>query len=98
MKIRTLKNAPYAQCHVHEYRRDYGDSGNYDILVSYTTAVLCLDYDSHKVTCNGLYSRTTGKHISYFMREKGMNYYIAMSCYLNNLCYDFVTGDFDPLP
>jgi hypothetical protein len=94
MKSRKLKNMPYADAKVYEYRKADGDSGNYDILVSYTTPVLEINYDSCLVTCGGLYSRTTIKHISSFMREKNMNYYIAKRCYNDNMKYNFMTGEY----
>lgn len=98
MRIRKIRDHESAQVAVHEYRRDYGDNVNADVLVSYTTSVLCIDYDAHTVECRGLYSRTTIKHISWFMREKGMNYYIAKQCYNENLMYDFVDKKFLPRP
>lgn len=94
MKIRKLHNMPYAQAQIREYRKADGDQKNIDILQSYSTDVLLIDYDAHVVMCGGLYSRTTSKHISSFMREKGMNYYIAKKCYLDNKLYDFVTGEY----
>ena len=94
MNIRKLSRMPYAQAKVHEYRKSENDPKNLDALVSYSTTVLVIDYDLCLVTCCGLYSRTTRKHISSFMREKGMNYFIAKSCYNNNLQYNFVTGEY----
>lgn len=97
MKIRKLHNMPYAQAEVHEYRKVDGDIYNVDVLVSYTTSVLNIDYDKCLVTCYGLYSRTTMKHIYSFMREKGMSYFIAKHCYNDNAQYNFVTGEYSPL-
>lgn len=94
MSERKLSFMPYAQAKVYEYRKNEGCSANKDILVSYTTQVLEIDYDKCLVTCFGLYSRTTRKHISAFMREKGMNYYIAKDCYEDNMQYNFVTGEY----
>ena len=37
MKIRKLGRMPYARAEIHEYRVDYGDNGNYDVMVSYKT-------------------------------------------------------------
>lgn len=92
--IRKLHNMPYAQAQVREYRKSEGLSKNYDILQSYQTDVLMIDYDNHTVTCYGLYSATTRKHISSFMREKGLQYSIAKSCALDMKMYNFVTGEF----
>ena len=94
MKIRKLTNMPYAQSRVHEYRVKYGDKVNYDILVSYGTSCVQILYDEHIVTCTGLHSATTRKHISSFMREKGMSYFIAKQCFLEDKYYDFVTKKF----
>ena len=94
MNIRKIRGHEFARMCVHEYRKDYGDLVNRDFLISYTTAVLAIDYDSHMVVCNGLYSRTTIKHISWFMREKEMNYYIAKTCFNKDYMYDFVEKKF----
>ena len=98
MNIRKLRYHEDASACVHEYRKDYGDLANRDVLVSYTTAVLAIDYDSYIVICNGLYSRTTIKHISWFMREKGMDYYIARKCFKENCMYNFAEKKFIPRP
>lgn len=56
-----LKNHPYAQAHV---RTDE----NGTTLVSYETDVI--NVDSHGwLSCTGLYSMTTRKHIGYFLKE-----------------------------
>ena len=98
MIIRKIKGHESAQVKVHEYRRKDGDLQNMDSLVSYKLCVLRIDYDTHLVVCDHLYSRTTSKHISWFMREKGMNYYIAKQCYEQNQMYDFVEKKFLPRP
>lgn len=57
------------------------DTGNgYDIdLISYVTTVcgLTIGYDGEikGMYCNGLYSRTTIKHIGWFARLFGLTYY-----------------------
>lgn len=94
MTERKLTNMPYAQARVCEYRKHDGDISNSDFLVSYRTIVLDINYDKGLVTCDGLYSRTTRKHISAFMREKGMDYSIAKRCYEDNLQYNFITGEY----
>ena len=94
MAIRKLSRMPYAQAQVREYRKADGSSRNFDVLQSYTTDVLMIDYDNHTITCYGLYSKTTRKHISAFMREKGLDYSIAKKCYEQNVDYDFVTGEY----
>ena len=97
MKIRKLANMPYAQAKIYEYRVKDGDNGNYDILVSYKTSVVQILYDKHAVICTGTYSRTTSKHISSFMREKSMSYFIAKQCHLKDQYYNFVTKEFNPI-
>lgn len=97
MKTRKIKGHEYAKVLVEEYREQDGDGGNWDMLVSYNTRVLCINYDTCKVTCYGLYSRTTAKHISWFMREKCMDYYIAKKCYLDYLVYNFVEKKYSPI-
>ncbi len=94
MSIRKLQRMPYAQAQIREYRKSDGYDRNCDILQSYQTDVLMIDYDNHTVTCYGLYSATTRKHISAFMREKGLDYYIAKTCYEKDADYDFVTKEY----
>lgn len=70
--IRTLKKMPYAQAKT----RDYSDIGrNLRILQSYATDVIIVD--DGLLECTGLYSMTTRKHISAFLRE----YYPNISFY-----------------
>ena len=63
------------------------------ILVSYSTPVITVDADGW-LACNGLYSRTTIKHIGKFMRTytKG-DYFDAKACVVNNLEYNIYTGE-----
>lgn len=62
--MKKLKYIPYGQCHV-----VYTNTGFE--LWSYTTKVI--DYTTttttNTITCTGLYSMTTRKHISAFMKE-----------------------------
>ena len=62
-------------------------------LVSYSTPVITVDADGWLV-CNGLYSRTTIRHIGQFMRAytKG-DYFDAKACVVNNLEYNIYTGE-----
>lgn len=62
-------------------------------LVSYSTPVITIDADGW-MTCNGLYSATTIKHISKFMRTytKG-DYFDAKCCALDNKQYNVYTGE-----
>ena len=62
-------------------------------LVSYSTPVITVDADGW-LAFNGLYSRTTIKHIGKFMRTytKG-DYFDAKACVVNNLEYNIYTGE-----
>ena len=62
-------------------------------LVSYSTPVITVDADGW-LACNGLYSRTTIRHIGQFMRAytKG-DYFDAKACVVNNLEYNIYTGE-----
>ena len=94
MKIRKLHNMPYAQAQVREYRKADGDNANVDVLQSYATDVLAINYDNNLMVCHGLYSATTRRHISSFMRENYMNYEIAKRCALDHKMYNFLTGEY----
>ena len=72
------------------YVRIYDD--NTVEMVSYTTTVLKITPDGW-LSCNGLYSMTTIKHIGWFMRERGMDYYLAKRLYLDNKIYNIYTGE-----
>ena len=97
MKIRKLHNMPYAQACVREYRKADGDGFDADVLQSYNTDVLEIDYETCQITCPGLYRATTRKHISSFMREKGLYYTIARTCATDNCLYNFVSGEYIPV-
>ena len=89
--MKSLKYMPYAQAKVW----DYG-VGNHEqkVLISYKTDVIIVTGKCMK--CTGLYSMTTRKHISAFLRE----YYPHISFYdvkeiagHDDLYIDTVTGD-----
>ena len=61
-------------------------------LVSYTTTVIEINPEGW-MSVNGLYSRTTIKHIGWFMRERGMSYYTAKQLYLDNKEMNVYTGE-----
>ena len=61
-------------------------------LVSYTTIVIEIDPWGW-LTVNGLYSRTTIKHISWFMHERGFTYQLAKQLYLDNKEFNVYTGE-----
>lgn len=61
-------------------------------LVSYATTVIIITSDGW-MTITGLYSRTTIKHISWFMRERGMTYQLAKSLYKDGMKMNIYTGE-----
>ena len=86
MNTFKLKSMPYAQCEV-----IYTEDGI--LLKSYQTIVLSLSYDGW-LEVYGLYSMTTRKHISAFMREyTDFNYYTAKDCYEKNYTLNLETGE-----
>lgn len=87
MTIRKINGHEQAAVKVYEY-----DDGSCK-LVSYSTVVCELDSNGWLV-CNGLYSRTTIKHIGWFMRELGFNYYLAKFIYNDNAKFNIHTGEF----
>ena len=80
-----LKSMPYAQAKI---RRDT----NRVALISYATTVC--EIVGGVLVVHGLYSMTTRKHISAFMREFGMDYYIAKECYERNVNFDMIERKF----
>lgn len=97
MTIKKLALSPYAQAHV-----EIDKAGN-AYLFSYRTLVCSLTKDGW-LTCTGLHSATTRRHISYFMREyvkypngsRG-SYYDAKMCYVNNYRFNVQTGEVEDL-
>mgnify|MGYP000176843258 CR=1 FL=1 len=47
--------------------------GNTSTLLSYTTEVATYNHDTNKMTVNGYYSATTGRHINAFLEFYGFN-------------------------
>ena len=81
-----LKSMPYAQCSVIF-------TSECIQLQSYNTIVLELTYDDW-LSVYGLYSMTTRKHISAFMREyTNFDYYTAKSAFENNYDINLETGE-----
>lgn len=66
--MKRLEFMPYANAYTREER-----DGSIT-LVSYVTEVAKINADG-SITCNGLYSATTRRHISAFAREYGLSYY-----------------------
>lgn len=89
--IRPLKEMPYAQACVRTY-----DNGMV-VLQSYKTDVIYVIDDWMTVT--GIYSRTTIRHISAFMKEMsakyGYNftYQMAKACWRDNYRLNLATGE-----
>ena len=97
MTIKKLSRMPYAQAHV-----EIDDNGNI-YLFSYVTLVCTITADKW-LTCTGLYSATTRKHIGAFMREyvtwpngEPGDYYAAKNCYLGNYRLKLDTGEVEDL-
>ncbi len=88
MKVRKINGHEFAQVKVYEY-----DNGAMT-LISYTTAVIGINSEGW-LEVNGLYSRTTIKHIGWFMRELGFTYQLAKDLYLNNMRFNIHTGEIE---
>lgn len=76
----------YAQTHVINY-----EDGTV-VMMSYTTPVILISADGW-LKVNGLYSRTTIKHIGWFMRERGLSYQLAKQLYNDNMQMNIHTGE-----
>ena len=86
MTIEKIKGHEQASVKVYKY-----DDGS-ETLVSYTTAVVNIDAEGW-ISVTGLYSRTTIKHIGWFMRERGLSYQTAKALYMNNKMMNLYTGE-----
>ena len=87
MEIKVLSAMPYAQAHV---RID--DNGSV-YLISYTTLVAEIDPEGW-LRVYGLYSRTTRRHISAFVREYAdCDYSLAKLIYEDDMVYNILTGE-----
>ena len=85
---KRLDFQPYAQAGINIH-----NDGRKD-LISYSTLVCTVDKNGW-LTCRGLYSQTTRKHISSFIREVAPNlsYYDAKRCYENDEAINIYTGE-----
>ena len=88
MKYTITSNNGHKYAHTHVII----DADNTVTMYSYTTPVIRITMDGW-LSCNGLYSRTTIKHIGWFMRERGFNYYLAKQLYLDNKEMNVYTGE-----
>lgn len=87
----ALKKMPYAQAKIIRYSDGSYALRSYDAIVMGVTA-------EGWFYVNGLYSATTRKHISAFMRETGLgNYYTAKDLYVKNARYNIHTGEIEHL-
>lgn len=93
-EIKVLERMPYAQAHIRI------TNGNI-YLISYQTLVCALEKDEQGdqwLTCYGLHSNTTRKHISAFMSEyTNFDYYTAKNCYINDYKLNLNTGEVEQL-
>ena len=74
------------------------ESGNKLLLVSYTTTVCTVDAGGW-LTCTGLYSATTRKHIGWFCRNEGyaIGYNAVKKAYEDDMCVNIWTGEYRPM-
>lgn len=88
MTIRKLSAMPYAQAHI-----EISDEGVIT-LFSYVTRVAEIDADGF-LTVFGLYSMTTRKHISAFVKEYTpcFDYQSAKACYEGGYKINIETGE-----
>lgn len=61
-------------------------------LISYTTTVISINEEGW-LHVHGLYSRTTIKHIGWFMRELGFTYQLAKQLYNDRKEFNIYTGE-----
>ena len=92
MTIKKLSAMPYAQAHI-----EIDNDGNIS-LFSYVTLVATITHDGW-LTIYGLYSMTTRKHISAFMKEYGgtFKYDNAKAAYEGNYRINIHTGEIEEL-
>lgn len=93
MTIKKLTAMPYAQAHIEI------DNDNNIHLFSYVTLVATITNEGW-LTVNGLYSMTTRKHISAFMKEYGggvLDYQSAKSAHEGGYRINIHTGEIEEL-
>lgn len=88
VKTWKMPNHEYAQCKILE-RRDGAL-----VLQSYNTIVVSITKDGW-MDCSGIYSRTTIKHIGWFMKcyGNGCGYYDAKWAWQHDSCVNIYTGE-----
>lgn len=87
MTIRKFADHPAAACRIVTF-----DDGTVS-LQSYSTYVIDIDHDGW-MKVYGLFSRTTIKHIGWFMRERGSSYQFAKALYHDYMMYNVNTGEY----
>lgn len=86
---RTLKNHPYAQARIITH-----NDGSVS-LYSYNTLVITINHDGW-LEITGTYSRTTIRHIGWFMRELyNLSYQFAKDVYVTGHRANVFTGEVD---
>ena len=70
---------------------NYYNNGAFE-LISYKTVVCTVD-ENGWFHINGLYSRTTIKHIGWFMKIHGFTYQLAKQLLEDNMDMNFETGE-----
>jgi len=86
MESRKFNDHKYAQAQINTY-----PDGS-QALQSYETIVIEIDAEGW-LHVNGLYSKTTIRHIGWFMRELGFTYQLAKALYLDNKEMNIHTGE-----
>ena len=86
MESRKFKDHQYAQAQVNTY------SDGSKALQSYSTIVVEIDPKGW-LKVNTLYSRTTIRHIGWFMRELGFTYQLAKALYYDRKVFNIKTGE-----
>ncbi len=88
---KPLAYCPYGSCGIIYNGKD-------TMLKSYETFVLKKDSNGF-VQCTGVYSRTTMKHISAWLKEIASNisYHTMKKCYLDNVAINAETGEIKAL-
>jgi hypothetical protein len=93
MTLKKLTAMPYAQAHI-----EIDNDRNIN-LFSYVTLVATITNEGW-LTIYGLYSMTTRKHISAFMKEYGggvLDYQSAKAAYEGNYRINIFTGEIEEL-
>ena len=89
-RIAKLSDHEYAQAYVRLY-----DDGTIE-LISYSTLVARIS-PAGWLEVTGLYSRTTIKHLGWFMkRYTSSTYYSAKKCVSDDMLFNVFTGEFKP--